>query len=157
MNISNKEKQLIFILLSIITCIILNIVVIRPMENKEMDLKIKKQEVLNKSSKKSNLSKNEVNKKYRNKEDIILNIENVLGDLVNIEYINKKSYDLEEGSDQSYNIEVKVVSNLNNIFQIEQKLKEIKLKNYLESLEISKIENNDEANTVECLMTFKVV
>ncbi|RDY24439.1 hypothetical protein CHF27_003530 [Romboutsia maritimum] len=157
MNINKSEKQFIKIVLVLIVGFIINLIVINPIENKKLNLQIKKQEVVNKLNDDNDKKQKNVNTdKPKSKDDIVLKIEKSLRDIVKINYISK-NINLGEDNNIS-NIELKVIGNIDEVFKIGDKLKNLNLDKFVENLEIRKASiNNEEDNIVECIMTLKVV
>ena len=89
-------------------------------------------------------------------EDIILSIEKSIGNLVDINFINKQ-YEQGEQSEVVI-LELNFSSNSKNLFKIDKKLKELDL---YDSIEMIKIENSqtetDQDRKINCTMTFRVV
>ena len=73
--------------------------------------------------------------------DIILKIETEIKNIVNINYINKNSY-YDENNNYKYFIEMQVSGRIDNIFYIEDGLKNIGLENKINKFEIIKNDQN---------------
>ena len=73
--------------------------------------------------------------------DIILKIETEIKNIVNINYINKNSY-YDENNNYKYFIEMQVSGRIDNIFYIEDGLKNIGLENKINKFEIIKNAQN---------------
>ena len=77
---------------------------------------------------------NTISKKEKQVEDIILLIEKNIGSMVDITSITKQSQQT-ENSNQTI-LEVRFSSNLNDIFNLNQKLKELNLENSIETIKV---------------------
>ena len=141
-------------LISIIILLAVNNIIIKPMDNKISDLKIQKEQI--------KLSKDKSNQdKYINQEsntDIVLKIERELNSILDIKNINK-SVSLDENDKKQYRIELKVISTIDNLLNIDNKLKLLSIDKSIESIKINNIQNDiedSEKNNVDCIMTFNV-
>lgn len=145
---NKREKILSFILVSLIFGIIINKLIITPMNDKITILNDKKEEIIESE----NIEKNNES----NEEDIILKIEKELTGFLTINSINKvSSWDKENNEEK--NIEIKVSGSLENLFKIEDKIEILGLKDKLKDIKIIKNNVNNEENNVDCTMLFKVV
>ena len=89
-------------------------------------------------------------------EDIILLVEKNIGSMVDITSITKQSQQT-ENSNQTI-LEVRFSSNLNDIFNLNQKLKELNLENSIETIKVQRIQTeSNKKSKVNCTITFKVV
>ena len=101
-------------------------------------------------------SEDGISKKEKQVEDIILLIEKNIGSMVDISSITKQSQQT-ENSNQTI-LEVRFSSNLNDIFNLNQKLKELNLENSIETIKVQRIQTeSNKKSKVNCTITFKVV
>lgn len=193
MRLNNREKNLLKILFILIIILATNIV-LSPLEKNLTSLKKEKQNLINKINKQDNYQikdnnykddkyienvelngneelKSNFNNSFLDKKtnkDIVLLVENELRDIVNIEYINQES-GLDNSNKKQVNLEIKVNGELENVLKLEGLMKNLKLSNKLEKVEINKlktsnldvqnISNGDKRgkdNIVECKMTIRV-
>lgn len=144
---NKREKILSFILVSLIFGVIINKLIMTPMNDKITILNDKKEEIIESE----NIEKNNES----DEEDIILKIEKELTGFLTINSINKiSSWDKENNEEK--NIEIKVSGSLENLFKIEDKIEILGLKDKLKDIKIIKNNVNNEENNVDCTMLFKV-
>ena len=94
--------------------------------------------------------------KSGDKESRDLLIEKNIGSMVDITSITKQSQQT-ENSNQTI-LEVRFSSNLNDIFNLNQKLKELNLENSIETIKVQRIQTeSNKKSKVNCTITFKVV
>lgn len=194
MRLNNREKNLLKILLILITILVTNIV-LSPLEENLDSLKKEKQNIINKINRQDNYQikdnkyrddkyienvelngneelKNNFNSSFLDKKtnkDMVLLVENGLRNIVNIEYINQES-NLDNHNKKQVNLEIKVNGELENVLKLEDVLKNLKINNILEKIEINKLKMNnfdtqnisneykqEKDNIVECKMTIRVI
>ncbi|HGM3507289.1 TPA: hypothetical protein ACKOR7_001865 [Clostridioides difficile] len=194
MRLNNREKNLLKILLILITILVTNIV-LSPLEENLDSLKKEKQNIINKINRQDNYQikdnkyrddkyienielngneelKNNFNSSFLDKKtnkDMVLLVENGLRNIVNIEYINQES-NLDNHNKKQVNLEIKVNGELENVLKLEDVLKNLKINNKLEKIEINKLKMNnfdtqnisneykqEKDNIVECKMTIRVI
>ncbi len=194
MRLNNREKNLLKILLILITILVTNIVLSTLEENLD-SLKKEKQNIINKINRQDNYQikdnkyrddkyienvelngneelKNNFNSSFLDKKtnkDMVLLVENGLRNIVNIEYINQES-NLDNHNKKQVNLEIKVNGELENVLKLEDVLKNLKINNKLEKIEINKLKMNnfdtqnisneykqEKDNIVECKMTIRVI
>ncbi|MCC0684826.1 hypothetical protein [Clostridioides sp. ZZV14-6345] len=191
MRLNNREKNLLKILLILITILVTNIV-LSPLEENLDSLKKEKQNIINRQDNyqiKDNKYrddkyienvelngneelKNNFNSSFLDKKtnkDMVLLVENGLRNIVNIEYINQES-NLDNHNKKQVNLEIKVNGELENVLKLEDVLKNLKINNKLEKIEINKLKMNnfdtqnisneykqEKDNIVECKMTIRVI
>lgn len=194
MRLNNREKNLLKILLILITILVTNIV-LSPLEENLDSLKKEKQNIINKINRQDNYQikdnkyrddkyienvelngneelKNNFNSSFLDKKtnkDMVLLVENGLRNIVNIEYINQES-NLDNHNKKQVNLEIKVNGELENVLKLEDVLKNLKINNKLEKIEINKLKMNnfdtqnisneykqEKNNIVECKMTIRVI
>ncbi|HBG4728162.1 TPA: hypothetical protein KQE54_002016 [Clostridioides difficile] len=194
MRLNNREKNLLKILL-ILVIILASDIAVSYLEENLISLKNEKQNIINKINNQDNyqikdnkriddkyiesveLNKNEelknnFNNSFLDKKtnkDIVLLVENELRDIVNVEYINQES-SLDNHNKKQVNLEIKVNGELANVLKLEGVMKELRLNNKLEKIEINKLKVNnfdsqnipneykqEKDNIVECKMTVRVI
>ncbi|MCC0699190.1 hypothetical protein KGF42_07060 [Clostridioides sp. ZZV15-6383] len=191
MRLNNREKNLLKILLILNTILVTNIV-LSPLEENLDSLKKEKQNIINRQDNyqiKDNKYrddkyienvelngneelKNNFNSSFLDKKtnkDMVLLVENGLRNIVNIEYINQES-NLDNHNKKQVNLEIKVNGELENVLKLEDVLKNLKINNKLEKIEINKLKMNnfdtqnisneykqEKDNIVECKMTIRVI
>lgn len=154
MKLIKNNKSLLVLLIIFLIYIILTVVFINPIRNKNSELEDKKSELMILDKEKEYVENfYEENKKSKHEEDIILQIEKSIGSFVNLTSVEKRK-------DQNGNanlIQVNMSSTLDNILALESKLKELKLENSIETIEIeNKISDEINNNIFNCKMVFKV-
>ena len=94
--------------------------------------------------------------KSGDKESRDLLIEKNIGSMVDITSITKQCQQT-ENSNQTI-LKVRFSSNLNDIFNLNQKLKELNLENSIETIKVQRIQTeSNKKSKVNCTITFKVV
>ncbi|MCC0696278.1 hypothetical protein [Clostridioides sp. ES-S-0048-02] len=193
MKLNKREKNLMKILLILIIVLVVN-VMSRPLEENLTNLKKEKQNIVNEIKRQDNYKikgngykddryiknveldsntklKNNFNNSFLDKKtnkDIVLLVENELRDIVNVEYINQES-SLDNYSKKQTNLEVKVNGELENVLKLEGVMKNLRLHNKIEKIEINKLKTSnleaknisneykqEKNNLVECKMTIRV-
>ncbi|MCC0764266.1 hypothetical protein IR151_14790 [Clostridioides sp. ES-S-0006-03] len=193
MKLNKREKNLMKILLILIIVLVVN-VMSRPLEENLTNLKKEKQNIVNEIKRQDNYKikgngykddryvknveldsntklKNNFNNSFLDKKtnkDIVLLVENELRDIVNVEYINQESR-LDNYSKKQTNLEVKVNGELENVLKLEGVMKNLRLHNKIEKIEINKLKTSnleaknfsneykqEKNNLVECKMTIRV-
>ncbi|MCC0633437.1 MULTISPECIES: hypothetical protein [unclassified Clostridioides] len=193
MKLNKREKNLIKILLILIIVLVVN-VMSRPLEENLTNLKKEKQNIVNEIKRQDNYKmkdkkhkdnryvknveldsntelKNNFNNSFLDKKtnkDIVLLVENELRDIVSVEYINQES-SLDNYNKKQTNLEVKVNGELENVLKLEGVMKNLKLHNKIEKIEINKLKTSnlevknlsneykqEKSNLVECKMTIRV-
>ncbi|MGO1042096.1 hypothetical protein ACTPEO_05110 [Clostridioides difficile] len=193
MKLNKREKNMIKILLILIVVLVVN-VISRPLEDNLTNLKKEKQNIVNKIKRQDNYKmkdnkqeddryvknveldsntelKNNFNNSFLDKKtnkDIVLLVENELRNIVNVEYINQES-SLDNHNKKQTNLEVKVNGQLENVLKLEGVMKNLKLHNKIEKIEINKLKTSnlevknlsneykqEKNNLVECKMTIRV-
>lgn len=154
MKLIKNNKSLLVLLIIFLIYIILTVVFINPIRNKNSELEDKKSELMILDKEKEYVENfYEENKKAKHEEDIILQIEKSIGSFVNLTSVEKRK-------DQNGNanlIQVNMSSTLENILSLESKLKELKLENSIQTIEIeNKVSDEINNNIFNCKMVFKV-
>ena len=154
MKLFKENKSLGILLIVSIIYIGITFLFINPLRMKNNDLEKQKSEILTLHKQRNTI--NTISKKEKQVEDIILLIEKNIGSMVDITSITKQSQQT-ENSNQTI-LEVRFSSNLNDIFNLNQKLKELNLENSIETIKVQRIQTeSDKKSKVNCTITFKVV
>ena len=150
MKLFKKNKSLCFLLIVSALYVMVTVLYINPLREKNSKLEEEKAKIL--SLEQQSECVQVLSNQDKIAKDIVLSIEKSIGDLVDINFINKQ-YEQGEKSE-----ELVLELNLKNLFKIDQKLKELDLD---DSIETIKIENSqtetDENRKINCSMTFRVV
>lgn len=159
MSSFSKNKSLYLLVAIAFLYIILTFFIIQPLIEENNKLEDKKTNILTNKNNKEYTSTFNKNKKENvaDKNDIALLIKEKIGDKVDIRYIQKKE-DSYEGN-KSMILEVGISSELEKIFELEDELENLKLKDslYNMTIENSSVENSKKSkNIFDCIMTFKV-
>ncbi|MGM9535182.1 MAG: hypothetical protein ACI3VR_08015 [Intestinibacter sp.] len=156
MKLIKKNKPLSLLIIVLFAYVLLVVSFINPLIAKNNELEEKKSEILISKQEQEyiktfNQQKNSGSKNKKS-EDIILSIEKSIGDTVDINSITKRD---EQGeSTKNVLLELNISSTLENIFRLDERLKDLKLENSIETI---KIENyKGESKKVNCTMVFKV-
>ena len=151
MKLLKKNKSLCFLLIIATIYVLVTLLYINPLREKNTKLEEKRNEIL--TLRQEDNSIQVFSEKEKVAEDIILSIEKSIGNLVDINFINKQG----EQSEVVI-LELNFSSNSKNLFKIDKKLKELDL---YDSIEMIKIENSqtetDQDRKINCTMTFRVV
>ena len=151
MKLLKKNKSLCFLLIIATIYVLVTLLYINPLREKNTKLEEKRNEIL--TLRQEDNSIQVFSEKEKVAEDIILSIEKSIGNLVDINFINKQ-YEQSE----VVILELNFSSNSKNLFKIDKKLKELDL---YDSIEMIKIENSqtetDQDRKINCTMTFRVV
>ena len=154
MKLFKENKSLGILLIVSIIYIGITFLFINPLRMKNNDLEKQKSEILTLHKQRNTI--NTISKKEKQVEDIILLIEKNIGSMVDITSITKQSQQT-ENSNQTI-LEVRFSSNLNDIFNLNQKLKELNLENSIETIKVQRIQTeSNKKSKVNCTITFKVV
>lgn len=154
MKLFKENKSLGILLIVSIIYIGITFLFINPLRMKNNDLEKQKSEILTLHQQRNTI--NTISKKKKQVEDIILLIEKNIGSMVDISSITKQSQQT-ENSNQTI-LEVRFSSNLNDIFNLNQKLKELNLENSIETIKVQRIQTeSNKKSKVNCTITFKVV
>ncbi|WP_347027982.1 hypothetical protein [Intestinibacter bartlettii] len=154
MKLFKENKSLGILLIVSIIYVGITFLFINPLRMKNNDLEKQKSEILTLQQQRNTI--NTISKKEKQVEDIILLIEKNIGSMVDITSITKQSQQT-ENSNQTI-LEVRFSSNLNDIFNLNQKLKELNLENSIETIKVQRIQTeSNKKSKVNCTITFKVV
>lgn len=154
LKLFKENKSLGILLIVSIIYIGITFLFINPLRMKNNDLEKQKSEILTLHQQRNTI--NTISKKKKQVEDIILLIEKNIGSMVDITSITKQSQQT-ENSNQTI-LEVRFSSNLNDIFNLNQKLKELNLENSIETIKVQRIQTeSNKKSKVNCTITFKVV
>ncbi|ETI94666.1 MAG: hypothetical protein Q606_CBAC00275G0021 [Intestinibacter bartlettii DORA_8_9] len=154
MKLFKENKSLGILLIVSIIYVGITFLFINPLRMKNNDLEKQKSEILTLHKQRNTI--NTISKKEKQVEDIILLIEKNIGSMVDITSITKQSQQT-ENSNQTI-LEVRFSSNLNDIFNLNQKLKELNLENSIETIKVQRIQTeSNKKSKVNCTITFKVV
>lgn len=162
LNISRRTKLKLFkenkslgvLLIVSIIYVGITFLFINPLRMKNNDLEKQKSEILTLDQQRNTIKT--ISKKEDQAEDIILLIEKNIGSMVDISSITKQSQQT-EGSNQTI-LEVRFSSDLNDIFNLNHKLKELNLENSIETIKVQRIQTeSNKKSKVNCTITFKVV
>ena len=135
MKLLKKNKSLCFLLIIATIYVLVTLLYINPLREKNTKLEEKRNEIL--TLRQEDNSIQVFSEKEKVAEDIILSIEKSIGNLVDINFINKQ-YEQGEQSEVVI-LELNFSSNSKNLFKIDKKLKELDL---YDSIEMIKIENS---------------
>lgn len=154
MKLFKKNKSLCFLLIVSALYVMVTVLYINPLREKNSKLEEEKAKIL--SLEQQSDCVQVLSNQDKIAKDIVLSIEKSIGDLVDINFINKQ-YEQGEKSEELV-LELNFSSDLKKLFKIDQKLKELDLD---DSIETIKIENSqtetDENRKINCSMTFRVV
>ena len=154
MKLFKENKSLCILLMVSIIYVGITFLFINPLRMKNNDLEKQKSEILTLDQQRNTI--NTISKKEDQAEDIILLIEKNIGSMVDISSITKQSQQT-ESSNQTI-LEVRFSSDLNDIFNLNQKLKELNLDNSIETIKVQRIQTeSNKKSKVNCTITFKVV
>lgn len=154
LKLFKENKSLGILLIVSIIYVGITFLFINPLRMKNNDLEKQKSEILTLHQQRNTI--NTISKKKKQVEDIILLIEKNIGSMVDITSITKQSQQT-ENSNQTI-LEVRFSSNLNDIFNLNQKLKELNLENSIETIKVQRIQTeSNKKSKVNCTITFKVV
>ena len=142
LKLFKENKSLGILLIVSIIYVGITFLFINPLRMKNNDLEKQKSEILTLHQQRNTI--NTISKKEKQVEDIILLIEKNIGSMVDISSITI--------------LEVRFSSNLNDIFNLNQKLKELNLENSIETIKVQRIQTeSNKKSKVNCTITFKVV
>ena len=152
MKLLKENKSLGILLVVSVIYIGITFLFINPLRIKNNDLEKQKLEILT-----SEQQINDIQKSSKKQgEDIVLLIENNIGDLVDINSINKQDQQIESGN--GIILEVNFYSSLNEFFKLDKELKKLNLDKSIENIKVERIQNeNTKKSKVSCTITFKVV
>ena len=154
LKLFKENKSLCILLMVSIIYVGITFLFINPLRMKNNDLEKQKSEILTLDQQRNTI--NTISKKEDQAEDIILLIEKNIGSMVDISSITKQSQQT-ESSNQTI-LEVRFSSDLNDIFNLNQKLKELNLENSIETIKVQRIQTeSNKKSKVNCTITFKVV
>lgn len=154
LKLFKENKSLVVLLMVSIIYVGITFLFINPLRMKNNDLEKQKSEILTLDQQRNTI--NTISKKEDQAEDIILLIEKNIGSMVDISSITKQSQQT-ESSNQTI-LEVRFSSDLNDIFNLNQKLKELNLDNSIETIKVQRIQTeSNKKSKVNCTITFKVV
>lgn len=155
MNFNKITKKFISVFIIIIIGILINKIVIRPVEVEIKNLEIKKEKTI------TNEQKKEIKCKKEN-DDLVLKIENEFSKFIDVLYINK-FLEWDENNNEFTNIELKVSGSIEDLFKLNDEIKKIKGNNSIQNIRINKkntnnVEIKDEikVDIIECVMTLRV-
>lgn len=152
MKLFKQNKSLVILLIVSVVYIGITFLFINPLRIKNNDLEKQKIEILASKQQVNNIQKTS----KKESEDIVLLIENNIGDLVDIKSINKQYQQIENGSETL--LEVNFYSSLNQFFKLDNEIKKLNLDKSIENIKIERIQNeNIKKSKVSCTITFKVV
>lgn len=155
MKLFKENKSLCALLIIFIIYIGITFLFINPLRIKNNDLENQKFEIQTLKNQENNIKK--ISKNKNQKEDIVLLIEKNIGTLVNINSINKQCQQINENTNEII-LEVQFSSNLNNFFKLDTKLKELKLENSIQTINIERNLNEKQKHkNLDCTIIFKVV
>lgn len=154
MKLFKENKSLCILLIVSMIYVGITFLFINPLRMKNNDLEKQKSEILT-FNQQSNTIKT-ISKKEKQAEDIILLIEKNIGNMVDINSITKQSQQIENGNQTI--LEVRFSSDLNDIFNLKQKFKELNLEDSIETIKVQRIQTkSNKKSKVNCTITFKVV
>ncbi|MDO5009211.1 MAG: hypothetical protein Q4E31_00165 [Intestinibacter bartlettii] len=154
MKLLKKNKSLCFLLIVSVIYVAVTLLYINPLREKNNKLEEKKSEILTLETQNDYVQVS--TKQDKVAEDIVLSMEKSIGDLVDINFINKQ-YEQGENSEEIV-LELNFSSDFKNIFKIDNQLKKLNLKDSIESIKIENSQTEiDENRKVNCTMTFRVV
>lgn len=154
MKLLKKNKSLCFLLIVSVIYVAVTLLYINPLREKNNKLEEKKSEILTLETQNDYVQLS--TKQDKVAEDIVLSMEKSIGDLVDINFINKQ-YEQGENSEEIV-LELNFSSDFKNIFKIYNQLKKLNLKDSIESIKIENSQTEiDENRKVNCTMTFRVV
>ena len=130
MKLLKKNKSLCFLLIIATIYVLVTLLYINPLREKNTKLEEKRNEIL--TLRQEDDSIQVFSEKEKVAEDIILSIEKSIGNLVDINFINKQ---YEQGEQPEVVIlELNFSSNSKNLFKIDKKLKELDLYDSIEMI-----------------------
>ena len=132
MKLLKKNKSLCFLLIIATIYVLVTLLYINPLRAKNTKLEEKRNEIL--TLRQEDDSIQVFSEKEKVAEDIILSIEKSIGNLVDINFINKQ-YEQGEQSEVVI-LELNFSSNSKNLFKIDKKLKELDLYDSIEMIKI---------------------
>lgn len=155
-KLNKNEKCLIKTLTVLLILLVANVFIINPIKLKAKQLENDKQNILNIKEINENTDNNQV--KYE--EDIILKVQKELGNIVYIDYMDKKMIYDEYNNDVT-SLEMKLIGNLDQIFRVQDIINKLELSRNLKYIEIntlqnSNIESENFEEIVECIMQINV-
>lgn len=154
MKLLKKNKSLCFLLIVSVIYVAVTLLYINPLREKNNKLEEKKSEILTLETQNDYVQVSDKQDKVA--EDIVLSMEKSIGDLVDINFINKQ-YEQGDNSEEIV-LELNFSSDFKNIFKIDNQLKKLNLKDSIESIKIENSQTEiDENRKVNCTMTFRVV
>ena len=154
MKLFKENKSLCILLMVSIIYVGITFLFINPLRMKNNDLEKQKSEILALDQQRKTIKT--ISKKENQAEDIILLIEKNIGSMVDISSITKQSQQTESANQTI--LEVRFSSDLNDIFNLNQKLKELNLENSIETIKVQRIQTeSNKKSKVNCTITFKVV
>ena len=154
MKLFKENKSLCILLMVSIIYVGITFLFINPLRMKNNDLEKQKSEILTLDQQRKTIKT--ISKKENQAEDIILLIEKNIGSMVDISSITKQSQQTESANQTI--LEVRFSSDLNDIFNLNQKLKELNLENSIETIKVQRIQTeSNKKSKVNCTITFKVV
>lgn len=154
MKLFKENKSLGILLIVSIIYVGITFLFINPLRMKNNDLEKQKSEILTLDQQRKTIKT--ISKKENQAEDIILLIEKNIGSMVDISSITKQSQQTESANQTI--LEVRFSSDLNDIFNLNQKLKELNLENSIETIKVQRIQTeSNKKSKVNCTITFKVV
>ena len=154
LKLFKENKSLCILLMVSIIYVGITFVFINPLRMKNNDLEKQKSEILTLDQQRNTIKT--ISKKEDQAEDIILLIEKNIGSMVDISSITKQSQQT-ESTNQTI-LEFRFSSDLNDIFNLNHKLKELNLENSIETIKVQRIQTeSNKKSKVNCTITFKVV
>lgn len=154
LKLFKENKSLGILLIVSIIYVGITFLFINPLRMKNNDLEKQKSEILTLDQQRKTIKT--ISKKENQAEDIILLIEKNIGSMVDISSITKQSQQTESANQTI--LEVRFSSDLNDIFNLNQKLKELNLENSIETIKVQRIQTeSNKKSKVNCTITFKVV
>ncbi|HSQ88771.1 hypothetical protein [Romboutsia sp.] len=164
MKLNKIKKELLNILIVIITGLIINGIIVYPIKSKIKNIKIEKEQVINNNKQKVKLEEinDSISDDQLEEADIVLNIEKEFSKFINVLYVNKFT-EWDENNNEYTKIELKVSGSVDQLFKINDEIKKIKGNNSIENMQINKKTNNNvetkeriKVNIIDCVMTFRV-
>lgn len=157
MKLIKQNKSLFVLLIVVIAYVMIVAFFINPLIDENNKLAQQKSEILISKQEQEYIQvfneQNNSNLKDKKSEDIVLSIEKSIGDLVDINSIDKQ-YEQADNS-KTILLTLSVSSSLENIFKLDKKLKDLELENSIDTIKIEKHEGENN-KSMNCTIVFKV-
>ena len=157
MKLIKQNKSLFVLLIVVIAYVMIIAFFINPLIDENNKLAQQKSEILISKQEQEYIQvfneQNNSNLKNEKSEDIILSIEKSIGDLVDINSLDKQ-YEQAENS-KTVLLTLNVSSSLENIFKLDKKLNDLELENSIDTIKIENHEGENNKN-MNCTIVFKV-